>query len=127
MHLQQKKTEEIEKERTLQTWSTLKLTLGKTVRELSTLTNEAMSVLGILHAMAKTKPYLETLVNQLQTNYDTLAPEKDKAIRLQGSVGNMTETPNPGQITNIEEEINYFKAHLDAFKKGRFQEAKRIV
>ena len=63
------------------------------MRELSTLTNEAMSVLGILHAMAKTKPYLETLVNQLQNNYDSLASEKDKAIRLQGGVGNMTEQP----------------------------------
>ena len=84
-------------------------------------------MLGILHAMAKTKPYLETLVNQLQTNYDTLAPEKDKAIRLQGSVGNMTETPNPGQITKIEEEINYFESQLDAVKKGCFQEAKRII
>ena len=86
-----------------------------------------MSVLGILHAMAKTKPYLESLVNQLQTNYESLAPEKDKAIRLQGSVGNMTKTPNPGQITQIEEEINYGKSHLDAFKKGCFQEAKRII
>jgi hypothetical protein len=35
------------------------------------------------------------IVAQLQTNYDSSAAEKDKAIRLQGSVGNMTETPNP--------------------------------